>query len=286
METCTNCGATIRSGARFCTTCGTRVAAANTNDSEWGTTAGSTDTEDQQTAVLEPVKPSESVPAISGHDQSGRWTSGWGTPSTTTSTSDSDPAGRFITALDDEVKPTSDDTGWTTAQTSWSYGNQTDVENTWGTPQSSLETESESLAEPVTETEVTSAIVEVELTSPAENTDISPEAPVIDDESSSPDLTPDDPRHRVLALITELQALVPKIAIADEGTAAMTLTEASLKIADYADLREVINQVKENPRDIQALSELSGKVERIEALLEEHATLTDAIESALRDLNH
>ncbi|MCO5228811.1 MAG: zinc ribbon domain-containing protein [Thermomicrobiales bacterium] len=282
METCTNCGATIRSGARFCTTCGTRVATPSTNDTEWGAATSSTDAEDQQTAVLAPVTSAESAPAISGHDQSNRWSSGWGA---SPSTGAPDPASRFITALDDEVKPTNDDAiaaGWTTSQTSWSHSHQTDAENSWGTPQSTPETESEPLVEPATESEVASAAVEVQLTDTAEEVGISTEVPA----AASLALTPDDPRHRVLELLTELQGLVPKIAIADEGTAAMTLTEASLKTADYSDVREVISQVKENPRDIQALSELSGKVERIEALLEEHATLIDAIESALRNLNH
>lgn len=288
METCTNCGATIRSGARFCTTCGTRVVAANTNDTEWGTTASSAGTEDQQTAVLEPIKPAEPVPTITGNDHNDRWTSGWVAPSTPTS--ESDPASRFVTALDDEVKPTTDDaiaTGWTTAQTSWSYGSQTNAEDTWGTPQSAPEPETVAEVEPVTETEpeVVTSAVEVESTGSTEIVDTEADVSATNEESSLV-LTADDPRHRVIELLTELQALVPKIAIADEGTAAMTLTEASLKTSDYTDVREVISQVKENPRDIQALSELSGKVERIESLLEEHAALTEAIESALRNLNH
>ena len=69
------------------------------------------------------------------------------------------------------------------------------------------------------------------------------------------------------------------------GAAVMALTEARLNVGDFSDLRGVLVDVKNDPRDIQTLGNLAGKVDRIEALMDEHKVLNDAIETAIKELN-
>lgn len=101
-------------------------------------------------------------------------------------------------------------------------------------------------------------------------------------------LEPNDARVRAIELVDELRRMVrmmPGGGEQDRGAAAMALTEASLSIGDFGDVREVITELQEDPRDIQALSNLARKADKIELLLDEHASLAAAIESALKDMN-
>ena len=113
-----------------------------------------------------------------------------------------------------------------------------------------------------------------------ENIDVSgPDTPVF---------SPEDARTRAIALVDELRRmlrLMPGGGVQDAGAAAMALTEASLKVSDFADLREAIVELQEDPRDIQALSNLARMADKIELLLDEHQSLAAVIETALQELS-
>lgn len=280
METCTNCGATLRPGARFCTTCGTRVNEKSNEVSGWGTPVTNATDDNQQTSVIEAVKPAEAEIPLQAQDRF----RDWGSP-----TSTADPASNFRSALDTEVQPVEEST-WGVPKESasnWNYGSTTDdtwkAPATWGavTPDA---TEDDAPAEQDTEVEaVTDVAPEAE-----EEAIALPEAvvtPTEEPESTAVSLT--DNHVRALELVTELQAIIPQLTVsqADKGTAAMTLTEASLQVKDYSDLAATLDAVKENPRDIQVLGDLAAKADRIQELLEERGALADAIEEAIKQLD-
>ena len=346
METCTNCGASLRPGAKFCTTCGTRLnetSASSTSYQGWGTPTSEEQSDSQQTSVLNAVDPaanSEEAPSIRGGNQ--RSAASWGSAysgGSSASGAGNDPASRFISALDGDVKPTpesptaeatSTDDSWgkpaftPPTPSNWSYSggvsesdtsekataNDTDsawsVPSTWTTPadtstESNVDEDdaidaafSEEIAEaeevptntaPVSTQETDSAGFtddgddEVDYLSGDENIEVAgPETPA---------LAPNDARTRAIELVDELRRMVRMMGSgteSDPGAAAMALTEAVLNVGDYDDVRSVLADIQEDPRDIHALSNLAKKADKIEALLAEHQSLVDAIETATRDL--
>lgn len=284
METCTTCGASLRPGARFCTTCGTRVHQQTPDESGWGAVARSVEPDSEQTSVLQAVSaPTPEAASIPATSRVRDWGGSYDTPA-----SSGDPASRFVTALDSDIKPV-DDAGWGTPSSSgndyptWNFS--TTNEDVWKAPEEPVPTDIPTAEEAPVAAETWVAVdtpVPVETPTPVES-------PVPAEASPSPiaaEEVNDEAATRALELMAELQNIVPRLARAamDEGAAAMTLTEANLKVSDFSDLQDVIAQVKDDPRDIKALSDLAEKIDRIEALVQEHATLTDAIESALHDL--
>lgn len=104
----------------------------------------------------------------------------------------------------------------------------------------------------------------------------------------TPSLAPQDARDRAISLVDELRRMVrlmPGGGMQDTGAAAMALTEASLKVSDFGDVREAIAELQEDPRDIQALTNLARVADKIELLLDEHASLAASIETALTELS-
>lgn len=355
MDTCTNCGATLRPGAKFCTTCGTRLNEMPPANKGWETPPATNDDDSQQTTVLDAVQPpteSDDSTTISKNWQ--RSADSWGSayaaePATPTSAASSDdPASRFISALDEEVQPAPESGAETGAESNpepastweasapaftppppsnWSYSSSEepdaqeeadedkDKDAAWEAPStwnqsSSGESESQIEAnaddgnstwsapatwgavtttdEPASEdaADVDSAGFtdggdeEVDYLSGDENIELA--------EEPTPELAPDEARGKAIALADELRRTIRMMGSggeSDHGAAVMALTEASLQIGDFSDLRGVLVDVKNDPRDIQTLGSLAGKADRIDALLDEHKALADAIEEAIKELN-
>ncbi|MCA9833970.1 MAG: zinc-ribbon domain-containing protein [Thermomicrobiales bacterium] len=284
METCTNCGAALRPGARFCTTCGTRVNEKPTDNGGWGVPAVSED-DSQQTSVLEAVPLSEPDVASPVQERQRDWGSAYST------TSAADPASNFRSALDAEVQPVTDE-GWgAPRQTTdnWNFSAATDdtwkAPATWGTVTPEVEEDAET--EPASATDVDEVVEDTAQPEEVEAIAL-PETPAtLPNEPAGEASTLTDTHTRALELLKELQTIVPQLAAsqADEGTAAMTLTEASLQVKDYSDVAATLNAVKENPRDIQVLGDLAAKADRIQELLDEHSALAQAIEDAIGHLS-
>lgn len=336
MDTCTNCGATLRPGAKFCTTCGTRLNETPPANDGWNTTRTDSESESQQTTVLNAVQPPSEQPespriSESRQRSADAWTSAYGSenPSAEPKPSSDDPASRFISALDNEVRPASgDDAGtestkdpastWNTAApaftppppSNWNYDAASDTPaveespasestakheaeestvddnwvtpSTWGTPQESDDDESETAEEQTVDSAgfTDDGADEVDYLSGDENIEVSGE--------STPVLPPDEARDKAIALADELRRTIRMMGSggeSDHGAAVMALTEASLKVGDFSDVRGVLADVKNDPRDIQSLTSLAGKVDRIEELLDEQKRLVDSIELAIKELN-
>lgn len=340
MQTCTNCGATLRPGAKFCTTCGTRMndmPPANDAYAGWGTPPADTDNDSQETSVFTAVPPAAPQPTDTGSIRGGTqrtvdsWNGAWGDSKPASTASSNDPASRFISALDTEVAPSpaseppSAQTPASTWETpapaftppppsNWSYtGGEPDAESAndfvaeveampaeqlFDSSDDAIETENAPATEPAVQesretndsadsNEQTDAAGftddgddEVDYLSGDENIEISG--------AQNPVLPPDEARDRAIALVDELRRMVRMMSSdgeSDHGAAAMALTEASLNVGDFSDLRAVLADVTNDPRDIQALSGLAAKVDRIESLIEEHASLVDTIERAITELN-
>lgn len=318
MDTCTNCGATLRPGAKFCTTCGTRLNETPPTNNGWGTPRTTPEEDSQQTTALNAVQPPAEVPespSISETRQrsANTWSSayGEGSASGSASASSGDPASRFISALDNDVQPVeeAEDEPASTWESSapaftppppsnWSYNagdkptassesdDSGDEDTTWQAPATwgAVQTTEEP---PIEESEVVDSAGftddgddEVDSLSGDENLEVSGK--------STPELAPDEARDKAIALADELRRTIRMMSgggESDHGAAVMALTEASLYIGDFSDVRGVLADVKNDPRDIQSLGDLAGKVDRIEALLDEHKSLAEAIETAIRELN-
>lgn len=327
MDTCSNCGAKLRAGARFCTTCGTRLNASSPANDGWGKPDADTGSSTQETSVLNVVSPPQSdspASTLSSNQRSAAgWTSAYG-DAKPASGSASDPASRFISALDTEIKPTHQPENETPASdpestwgapalsftppapSSWSYSGGTDetsddtsgswaAASTWSKPEPAPE---ESEAE---FTEVVEAAEEPDLTPEPAEIDAAGFSDDGDDEvdylsgdeniavsgADVPLLPPDEARDRAIELVDELRRMVRMMSggsTTEPGTVLSALTNASVNIGDFSDLRGVLAEVKADPRDIQLLARLAEKTDRIEALLDEHASLTTAIEDAIRQL--
>ena len=383
MNTCSNCGATLKPDAKFCTTCGTRLnQAASTNDG-WNTPRATENTDTQETSVIESVSPSAPAEStsITGNDSQKafvRWTSAYS--NTSSSSSADDPASRFISALEDQDSSATNETDvaeepeaekvdpastWVTptpSTSTWNYQASTEkpaeaestgttsqddwkAPSTWGQFRADPEpatVEDEAEEEVATAPEAPDGPIGGQPSAPivvADNYDesedddevIALEAPELNDEEdevddddfdeelagepdaagfrdggfdevdylsgdeniavsgpSSPKLDPNDARARAIELVDELRRMMrmmPGGGQQDAGAAAMALTEASLNVSDFSDVREVLEELQENARDIQALSNLARKSDKIEMLLNEHASMAEAIETALRELN-
>lgn len=318
MDTCTNCGATLRPGAKFCTTCGTRMnEAPPANTGSWGTARSVPQDNTQETSVLSAVQPPTPAPEAQPANETTRNQSSdsWSSAYSGGSESRDDPASRFISALDNEVQPAEDKTEAPKTDeasgggsgnpvftppppSNWSYstgtGESTNTESTndppetpsWEVPSTWTSSEQATDEDTSASDDVDAAGFtddgdnEVDWLSGDENIEVSDE-PV-------PTLPPDEARVKAIALADELRRTIRMMGSggeSDHGAAVMALTDASLHVGDFSDVRDVIAEVQSSPRDIQALNNLAGKVDRLETLLEEHASLVDTIERAITELN-
>lgn len=115
----------------------------------------------------------------------------------------------------------------------------------------------------------------------------------VDDRDSRVTPEPDnerEPREQANTLLEELRALIWKIGedepsgTSDTATIINNMRRVRGETGDFSDLREVIEVVRENPRDIDALRDLGLQADRLQALLDSHARLTSALDDAIRDL--
>lgn len=249
-----------------------------------------------------------------------QWTSAYGDSNAGQSGSTDDPASRFISALDAEVKPVEetkeasiDDpiSTWETSApaftppppSNWSYGARSDEPIDADIVEES-DTEDDQPGESVWEAPATWTSVESTDDS-ADDDEIIDVAGFTDDGDDEVDylsgdenievsgnvaasLPPDEARDKAIALADELRRTIRMMSSggeSDHGAAIMALTEASLGVGDFSDVRGVLVDVKNDPRDIQALGSLAGKIERLETLLDEHSSLAHAIEEAIKELN-
>lgn len=368
METCSNCGATLRPGAKFCTTCGTRLNSAPSPNDGWGRPAAPAANDAQETSVLEAVnQPDPEQPSrLSGSNEQrdyDRWTGAYGS----TPAPSHDPASRFISALTQDAKPAEADTradepeganspnpatSWVTPSpeafqtgrpSTWNFQPasrhddwkapatwntvgpapaETEVERT-NDPSvildpilhpSGTDSDDESGQEADPAIEALPAVTESGDDNTGEAATVVDVQPAAVEETAQQDaddddddlaevlaagitgtgtfndksataIAPEDARRRAISLIDDLRRMVrmmPGGNVPDMGAAAMALTEASLNVSDFADVREAITELQDDPRDIQALSNLARMADKIELLLDEHQSLVAAIETALQ----
>jgi hypothetical protein len=99
-----------------------------------------------------------------------------------------------------------------------------------------------------------------------------------------------DVRQRATSLVEELRGLIWKIGEpesvreGDTSDALSDLTSVRGQTSDFSDLERVIADVRDSPKDVDALRELGKQAGRLESLLESHASLTAAVDDAIRKL--
>ncbi len=305
MEKCPNCGAAVRSGAKFCTSCGTRLIDPSATTASPGTPAPA-----EETQIAAPVVQPE--PDTTGERETSESFAGWGSSGsgwTSTESSTSTPADRFGAALDsterESTETTSDESGWgkpapTTDDrfASWSaaYGSTNEnppVEEDANTGEV-VAVESATIADESESTSATDSAGfteggadEVDYLSGDENIAVGgPDSGIAAGRPSDQS----DARQRATTLVEELRELIWKIGEQSPATTGDTtdirnaLNAARGHISDFSDLEGVITAVRENPRDIDALRELGNQAPRLEELLESHSRLTTALDDAIHNL--
>lgn len=285
METCTNCGAAVRPGAKFCTSCGTRL----------NPTQQQTATQSEAPAPADDQAPDPGVTndssAFATWGQAG---SGWNTTPAGNGTASSSPTGQF--------EQTSD-SGRETAS-----GNETTMHYrpaTWGSPKPEQAPDEDRFASWAAAYGSQQESPSAPSTGLAENTGTPDEAPEPADESvalvpmsdngsalerSKTGTGSEEARNRATELVDELRALIWKIGLdeetggQDENLAVILLAGARGKTGDFGDISATLDTLEKDPRDIDTLRELGAKANRIRELLESHARLTGAIDEAIREL--
>ncbi len=357
METCSNCGATLRPGARFCTTCGTRLNPTSAPADGWGRPAEAPADSSQDTSVLEAVKPPTPPQStrLAGNNEEreyNRWTSAYASKPAPAL----DPASRFISALEQDAppatpEPPADDSAgdspspaatWVTTPpeafgtgrpATWNFQASSSDDDTWKAPATwntvgpaPEETEVERTNDPSVvldpilpssgpgdttgqESDIEALPDVAEDTDAATVADVQPaaleeaaaqesadngatatgeRAPDPAGTSADQELNPADARARAISMIDELRQMIrmmPGGNPPDMGAAAMALTEASLNVNNFDDVRVAITELQDDPRDIQALSNVARLADKIELLLKEHQSLVEAIETALEEMS-
>jgi hypothetical protein len=305
MQTCSNCGASVREGARFCTACGTQLNAASSGSSafSWGAAI-----EQQVPASHEPVAASSAEsPTASGTQEGLPQEEAAGPPA-------------------DEAIPMS----W-----SWSQPDAT-------LPSEAVDEETGIVlddpdAEPVDgvvdATELDVLVVDEEDSAPGETDEPAPDLSLMEDEavSTTPNEAPDsiDDRETIAAwaqewssdespvapdsaptddddddpevtvakaerLIAELQSLVPRLARpkpVDPNQALIPQRmaeelESATGGTEWEDLREVLVQARDNPNDITYLMKVSGNAGRLLELMEHRNALANTATSVAQRLRN
>jgi hypothetical protein len=354
MFTCSNCGASVREGARFCTSCGTRL-----ND----TTGASAESTWDASTSAESVTPAEDGSAATDEATATRVNlasdESAAEASSVTETSDVSPAEDPVGNSLDEIGTPADDTPAPDDAFTWSWGKPVDTDETPSSDNNGqLEVESGVLVqerasatdqEPDTIVDATEIeILEEEPTvtdddriteeqarahdqagdveidvvteesSDGEGAETlaawaeqwnEPESGNEQDAPSSPgaSATSDDGEPEAVKedeeeeedtvakaerLIGELRAVIPTlvrprpaqpVAPGDSAAIADELTRAA-KAGNFDDLREALETVRDNPRDIDSMLKLSGQADRLLALLDDRNALATTADSAASQL--
>lgn len=295
METCPNCGATLRPNTRFCTTCGTRLHDRAPVPAGWGI----------------PAEPSAAPD----------WSS-WGAPAAgDTQVIDTSPAGRFEAASKSWTGPADQAPAAAPATSEpsfdfsnvpsphvWDFGygtsaspevDEDDVEgdahlaaDAWASPLAHgwAPSPAPAVAAPAQPTSDVDAAGfsehgtdEVDYLSGDENIEVSG-PPVVMLPANKVPVSSASPIRRMEALVTELGELVSQLGgsdAADELGARIGLLGARAQKPNFSDVRQALEELRANPRDIDALRDFASQADRVAALLDDHARLTKAIDEAI-----
>lgn len=290
MQTCSNCGATSREGAKFCTTCGSRL-----------------------NAVVDPAA-----------------ASGWESPATNDETRVSSGVSPHEPAQEQDepsVATTDEPVGEDPVMTSWSWGQSTTTEESEESKEEPIAadmTEAYDVSETTGSEETTSDAVTVSESEPSsdtaaegeslsawasqwaeptpENEDVDEDEPVvtptvverangIEDERETP-----SPQARAHALLYELRELIDSTVREQESTAAIatggvgnettlaTLTAIPGDEGRFDNLRTILEKARENPRDVDTMLNLLGEINSLIALIDSHEAYTAAVNTAIGQL--
>jgi hypothetical protein len=284
MEKCFNCGAAVRSGAKFCTSCGTRLIdtpVPASGNQAWSVATDEdpsqvTTIEGQQAAPEQDPDSDEAAPFASWKHASSGWNA---TPSDS-------PADRFGAALDDNASSKDDEED---RFASWAAAYRTeDAADTSSTPAEPAGIDDDEIvnAESVTITPAVSR----EVDSADAGVGTGWQVPVTAGESAGSTERLVETRERASALLDELRSLVWSIGEATPAEAGDVtdlrnlLSNVRGQTPDFSDLEGTIAAVRESPKDIDALRELGNQAERLESLLQSHARLTSALDDAIRKM--
>jgi hypothetical protein len=303
MQTCSNCGASNREGAKFCTTCGTRLnPVVSSGSSGWGaldddatrgeTSATTTTTEEPTTTEAPSWSAQEPVATAWSWNQT-RTSEELAVPVTSTDepaatpTTTSSWASQWTSAETDDFGDDDDEPASTTTTTGAPVWDSPDpvVADATTTTEAPSWTTTPSAPEPavVDNTTPVDDVIAVEPTADV------PETLAPDDTASTSTEPPGaGNRARAQELIAELQALIdtgfPEPAADANGDAASALTAlATLGDDDgsrFDGLREVVEKARTQPRDLDTMLGLIGQIESIADLLDAYEAQRTAIAEA------
>ena len=278
MQTCSNCGATSREGAKFCTTCGSRLNAVVDPTASSGWESPATDDETRFSPVVSPdnteqrqdepsVETTDEPVAVEKEPATTSWS--WG-QATATEVPEEEPIAADMTeALD--VSKTGDDEIHVTEPA------EGESLSSWASQWSESTPESEEAGE-----------VESIATSRASETTGEAE-----DEYEEP-----SPQARAHALLYELRELIdstvpdqesaPGVAAAvvegGKENALATLTAVPGDEERFDNLRAILESAREQPRDVDTMLNLLGEINSLIALIDSHEAYVSAINTAIGQL--
>lgn len=217
------------------------------------------------------------------------WASPW--PGTETDTSDTEggsPASRFAAELDaDEADAGRGLSTGEDAATEPDPGTGSSTRSTWswrsgsregGVAEAGDETGAETVASPTP--------IETDVPGDAAVAATSGAATTVEGEADGGD---EGARQRASTLVDELRGLIWTIGV-DETPGAghkntiQNMSRVRGETGDFSDLASVIEAVRENPRDIDALRDLGDKAGRLQELLDSHGKLSSALDEGIRDM--
>lgn len=319
MQTCSNCGASVREGARFCTACGTQLNEASSGSSpfSWGAAI-------EQTAAPEGGWPTAATEAALGNAEETdtinetsptTTTWNWGESSNSLPTEavdeetgivlddpDREPDTGLVdpTEIDDLVAPASSDEPTITE----------DVEPDLAIVEDEAVVSIDDETAGSDEDQETLAVWAQSWAVEPESTDSEPVATAADDEeilevletvdiqeSTAIDVDEEDEEATLAKaerLIAELQSLVPRLARPKPVNPNQKLTPQLLaeELEDrtdgsqWADLREVLEKARDNPNDITHLMSVSGNASRLLDLLDDRDKLANRASSVAQRLRN
>ena len=292
MQTCSNCGASVREGAKFCTSCGTRLNdhASASATSVWQVPESPSDASASQTSSsgasgsLEPAS-SSTGSTSSKADQTFNWS--WGSPSedAATSSSSSTQAEEEMASTDSSADEASTDAD--------AVKDASEVEALDDQPAT---TDEESVDSQRADASSDSATLsswtsqwddDVDATSPADasasassGARASVSEPTVEEDEGEEDTV-----ARAERLIGELHKIIPSLARPRPPVARATTTEEAdeleraARVGKFDDIRDALLAARDNPRDIDNMMTLSGKVDRLLELFDDRNNLARTAES-------
>ena len=318
MQTCSNCGANVREGARFCTTCGTQLNEASSGSSpfSWGAAIEQTSTPEggwptTTSATDEPAQ-TEAAGDVTG---AWNWSESPDSPSTDAVDEESgivldDPDREPDAGLVDPTEVDDLDAPIDGEESAPSGDKEPDLSivedevsvNTEDNADASSEGQ-ETLAawaqswssDPESADSTAADDVDRETAVEAVLAGISSEEPGLETDASDTD---DEDEEETLAkaerLIAELQSLVPKLARPKPANPNQQLTpklladelDERIDGAQWADLREVLEKARDNPHDINHLMSVSGNASRLLDLLDDRESLANRASSVAQRLRN